>query len=113
MIVASKKANAYEFIMRLPDGFQTRVGEGGMQLSGGEAQRIALARLFMTNHRIVILDEPTSFIDNKTEVDIHHAIADLKQTSTVIVIAHRLSTVKIADNIIVMNDGVRCRTGKA
>lgn len=105
VVSAVKKACAYDFIMELPDGLYTHVGEGGVQLSGGEAQRIALARSFLTNHRIVILDEPTSFIDPQTETDIHNALLALKETSTVIVIAHRLSTVKIADHILVLDNG--------
>jgi ABC-type multidrug transport system fused ATPase/permease subunit len=97
--------------MKLPDGFYTWIGEGGVQLSGGEAQRIALARAFLALHKIVIMDEPTSFIDPQTESDIHHALLTLKQTSTVIVIAHRLSTVKIADKILVLDNGVVAEEG--
>ncbi|HIE13145.1 MAG TPA: ATP-binding cassette domain-containing protein, partial [Desulfotomaculum sp.] len=96
---------------QLPDGFSTRIGEGGIQLSGGEAQRIALARAFLASHKIVILDEPTSFIDPQTESDIHKALLALKQTSTVIVIAHRLSTVKIADKILVLDEGTVAEEG--
>lgn len=105
VIAAAKKACAYEFIMGLPDKFNTRVGEGGFNISGGEAQRIALARLFLKKYKIVVLDEPTSFLDNETESDIQKAILSLKETATVIVIAHRLSTVKLADNILVMDYG--------
>lgn len=111
VIAAAKKASAYDFIMKLPDGFYTWIGEGGIQLSGGEAQRIALARAFLARHKIVILDEPTSFIDPQTESDIHNALLTLKQTSTVIVIAHRLSTVKIADKILVLDNGVVAEEG--
>lgn len=112
VFAAVKKACAYEFIMELPDKFQTFVGEGGLNLSGGEAQRIALARLFLKNYKITLLDEPTSFLDNKTEADIQKAILTLKETTTVIVIAHRLSTVIIADNILVMEDGMVVEEGK-
>lgn len=111
VITAAKKASAYDFIMQLPDGFHTWIGEGGIQLSGGEAQRIALARSFLANHKIVILDEPTSFIDPQTESQIHNALLALKQTSTVIVIAHRLSTVKIADKILVLDKGAVAEEG--
>ena len=97
--------------MKLPDGFYTWIGEGGLQLSGGEAQRIALARAFLARHKIVILDEPTSFVDPQTESDIHNALLTLKRTSTVIVIAHRLSTVKIADKILVLDNGVVAEEG--
>lgn len=111
VIAAAKKASAYDFIMKLLDGFHTWIGEGGMQLSGGEAQRIALARAFLARHKIVILDEPTSFIDPQTESDIHNALLTLKRTSTVIVIAHRLSTVKIADKILVLDNGAVAEEG--
>lgn len=105
VIAAARRACAYDFIMGLPDNFSTQVGEGGLRLSGGEAQRIALARLFLNNYKIIVLDEPTSFIDNSTEAAIQDTILSIKQTATVIVIAHRLSTSKIADNILVMEDG--------
>jgi ATP-binding cassette subfamily B protein len=105
VVAAAKKAAAYDFIMQLPDGFYTRIGEGGMRLSGGEAQRIALARAFLAGYKIVVLDEPTSFIDPQTESAIHNALLALKRTSTVIVIAHRPSTVKIADKILVLAEG--------
>jgi ATP-binding cassette subfamily B protein len=111
VIAAVRKAGAYEFIMRLPDGFQTRIGEGGLQLSGGEAQRIALARSFLAGHRLVVLDEPTSFIDPETENDIHRAIVGLKETATVIVIAHRPSTAQIADKVVVLDRGVVVEEG--
>jgi len=86
-------------------------GEGGFQLSSGEAQRIALARLFLANPRIVVLDESTSFLDPETESAIYQAVMELKKTSTVIVIAHRPSTVKIAEHIIVLNNGVVAEQG--
>lgn len=105
VIDSAKKACAYDFIMQLPAKFQTFVGEGGLNLSGGEAQRIALARLFLKNYGINVLDEPTSFLDNITESDIQNALLTLRENTTVIVIAHRLSTVKIADNILVLDDG--------
>ncbi|AEG16665.1 Xenobiotic-transporting ATPase [Desulfofundulus kuznetsovii DSM 6115] len=111
VFAAAGKAGADEFIMQLPEGFHTRIGEGGFQLSSGEAQRIALARLFLANPRIVVLDEPTSFLDPETESAIHQAIMDLKETATVIVIAHRPSTVKIADHIIVLDNGVVAEQG--
>jgi len=109
---AAKKAGAHDFIMKCPAGLDTPVGEGGLQLSGGEGQRIALAREFINKHDIVILDEPTSFIDPENESIIINAIQDLKQTSTVIVIAHRLSTAKIADKIILIDDGRIAEEGK-
>jgi len=109
---AAKKAGAHDFIMKCPAGLDTPVGEGGLQLSGGEGQRIALAREFINKHDIVILDEPTSFIDPENESIIINAIQDLKQTSTEIVIAHRLSTAKIADKIILIDDGRIAEEGK-
>lgn len=112
IIAAAKLANAYDFIMHLPQGFYTRLGEGGLQLSSGEAQRIALARLFLAKPRIVILDEPTSFLDSETENAIHRAIISLKEFATVIVIAHRSSTVRIADNIFVMDNGIIVEQGR-
>lgn len=104
VIEACRKARAYDFIMNLPNKFQTMVGEGGFHLSKGEAQRIALARSFLMKYPIVILDEPTSFIDKESEKDIHQAIMDLKKKSTVIIIAHNLSSIKIADELVVLND---------
>ncbi|MGO0121745.1 ABC transporter ATP-binding protein [Desulfothermobacter acidiphilus] len=112
VIAAAKKAGAYEFIIRLPHGFHTRIGEGGVQLSSGEAQRIALARLFLTRPKVVVLDEPTSFLDPETETVVHRAITELKETATVIVIAHRPSTVKVADEIIVLDNGMVIEQGK-
>lgn len=111
VIDAAKRAKAYDFIMQLPQGFYTRIGEGGLQLSSGEAQRIALARLFLANPKIVVLDEPTSFLDPETESAIHQAIMDLKKTVTVIVIAHRPSTVKIADQVLVLSRGMVVEQG--
>ncbi len=111
IIAAARMANAYDFIMQLPQGFYTRLGEGGLQLSSGEAQRVALARLFLINPKIVILDEPTSFLDPETENAIYQAIMDLKETATVIVIAHRPSTVKIADHIFVLDNGIVVEQG--
>ena len=103
--MAAKKANAHDFIIDLPDGYNTEVGERGVKLSGGEAQRIALARIFLKNPKIVILDEPTSFIDLETEEKIKEVILRLRKEATVIIIAHRLSTVKLADKIVVLEDG--------
>lgn len=105
IISAVKKAHIYDFLRELPNGFNTIIGEGGVQLSLGQAQRIALARAFLRNYKILILDEPTSFIDPQTEQAINTVIQELKATSTVIIIAHRLSTVKIADNILVLDKG--------
>ncbi len=105
IIMAAKRAHAWEFIERLPDGLNTLVGERGIKLSGGERQRIALARAFLADAPILILDEATSALDSKTEHKIQSAIADLLEGRTCIVIAHRLSTILHADRIIVMENG--------
>jgi ABC-type multidrug transport system fused ATPase/permease subunit len=101
---AMEKA-AVDFLKNLPAGFQTIIGEEGINLSSGEAQRIALARAFLISPKVLILDEPTSFIDRETEEKIKNALLKLKEKSTIILIAHRLSTVKIADLIGVLERG--------
>jgi len=105
IIAAAKRAHAWEFIERLPDGLNTLVGERGVKLSGGEQQRIALARAFLADAQILIFDEPTSALDTKTELKIEAATVDLRKGRTCIVIAHRLSTIRRADRIIVMENG--------
>jgi ATP-binding cassette subfamily B protein IrtB len=102
---AAEAAHIDEFIDRLPDGYDTRVGEIGGSLSSGERQRISIARAILTNAPIVILDEPTAALDTESEVAVQHAIDALVADKTVIVIAHRLSTVVNADHIIVLDDG--------
>jgi len=98
-------ANIYDFIQELPDQFETQVGERGIKLSGGQRQRIVLARVLATNPEILVLDEATSALDNESEVLIQEAINGLKGKVTVISIAHRLSTVMTADNLIVIEKG--------
>jgi ATP-binding cassette subfamily B protein/subfamily B ATP-binding cassette protein MsbA len=102
---AARAANAHDFIMELPDRYDTQIGERGAQLSGGERQRIAVARAFLRNAPILILDEPTSSIDSKTESVILDALARLMAGRTTFMIAHRLSTVRDADLILVMHHG--------
>jgi ATP-binding cassette, subfamily C, bacterial CydCD len=105
MIAAARAANLHEFIISLPDGYDTAIGEGGARLSGGQAQRLALARAFLKNAPILILDEPTSSLDPEQETLLEDSVRRLMQDRTVITIAHRLNTVFTADQIIVLNSG--------
>ena len=102
---AAKLANAHDFIARLPNGYQTLVGERGVKLSGGERQRVALARAFLADAPILILDEATSSLDSESELLIQEAMARLIAGRTAIVIAHRLSTVRAMDRILVFDRG--------
>jgi ATP-binding cassette subfamily B protein/subfamily B ATP-binding cassette protein MsbA len=111
IVAAAKAANCHEFITGLPDGYETTLGEGGAQLSGGERQRIAVARAFIRGTPILILDEPTSAIDSKTEEVILDALETLMKGRTSFMIAHRLSTVRDADLILVMNHGEVVESG--
>ncbi len=107
IIEAAKKANIHDYIMSLKDGYNTGVGERGVKLSGGQKQRISIARIFLKNPSVLILDEATSALDNATEMMIQQSLDKLAQGRTVIVVAHRLSTVKNADEIVVINrDGI-------
>lgn len=102
---AARLAQAHDFIMALPKGYETRVGERGIGLSGGQKQRIALARALLLNPAILILDEATSNVDTETEHEIQTALAPVMASRTSIVIAQRLSTVKMADKVVVLKDG--------
>ena len=102
---AAKKARCYEFIMQLPDGFDTVIGEGGASLSGGEKQRLSIARCILKDAPIVILDEATASVDADNEKAIQDAISELCRNKTLLVIAHRLKTIKDADQILVVSDG--------
>ncbi len=105
VIEAARRANALEFIEKLPDGFETLVGERGVKLSGGQRQRIAIARAILKDAPVLILDEATSALDSESEKLIQEALAELMKNRTSIVIAHRLSTISKLDRIIVMSDG--------
>jgi ABC-type multidrug transport system fused ATPase/permease subunit len=105
VVEAARAANADDFISGLPNGYGTMIGERGAQLSGGERQRICVARAFLKDAPILILDEPTSSIDSKTERVILDALDDLMERRTSFMIAHRLSTVRHVDQILVMSEG--------
>ncbi|WP_294612520.1 ABC transporter ATP-binding protein [uncultured Bacteroides sp.] len=109
---AARKACCHDFIMRLPKGYDTQVGEGGCTLSGGEKQRISIARAILKEAPVVLLDEATASLDPENEVEVQRAINTLITGRTVIVIAHRLKTIKNADNIIVLEEGRIAEQGK-
>ena len=111
VVEAAKKARCHNFIMKLPDGYNTMVGEGGSSLSGGEKQRISIARALLKNAPIILLDEATSSVDPENEYEILAAIEELSKGHTVISIAHRLSTVKKADQILVIDGGRLVQAG--
>src|SRR5215218_5571876 len=102
---AARRAQAHDFIARLPDGYDTRVGERGLTLSGGQRQRIAIARAFLADPRILVLDDATSSVDASTEQEIKTALREVMEGRTTFVIAHRLSTIALADEIVVLQDG--------
>ena len=105
VVEAAKKARCYDFIMELPYGFETIIGEGGTSLSGGEAQRISIARCILKDAPVIILDEATASIDADNEYFIREAMYELCLNKTVLVIAHRLNTIRDADKIIVIESG--------
>ena len=109
---APRAAGAHEFILRLPDGYDSLVGERGQSLSGGERQRISIARALLIDPRILILDEATSSVDTETERDIQEALDNLIQGRTTIAIAHRLSTLRRADRLVVMEQGQITEVGR-
>ena len=112
MIDAAKKARCHDFIMELPDGYDTVIGEGGGTLSGGQKQRISIARAILKDSPIIILDESTASIDPENEHLIQGALTELSQGKTVIIIAHRLATIEAADQILVVDDGRIAERGK-
>jgi subfamily B ATP-binding cassette protein MsbA len=111
IIEAAKLANADEFISRMPDGYETMVGDRGDTLSGGQRQRIGIARAIIRNNPILILDEPTAALDTESERLVIEALERLMKGRTVLTIAHRLSTIRDADTIIVLKDGVVAEQG--
>ena len=111
VIEASKKANIYEYICSLEDGFDTIVGERGVKLSGGQKQRISIARVFLKDPKILILDEATSALDNTTELLIQNSLNELSKGRTTIIVAHRLSTIKNATKILVVSNGSIIESG--
>ena len=112
IIAAAKVANAYDFIIKKEDGFNTNIGDRGSKLSGGERQRLTIARAVLKNPPILILDEATSALDTESEKLVQDAINNMMQNRTSIVIAHRLSTVASADYTILMRDGEILKIGK-
>jgi ATP-binding cassette subfamily B protein len=111
IIEAAKLAQAHDFIMSFPEGYDTLVGERGVTLSGGQRQRVAIARALLMNPRILIMDDSTSSVDPETEHLIQQALTAAMKGRTVFVIAHRLSTVKTADKIVVLDQGGIAETG--
>jgi ATP-binding cassette subfamily C protein CydCD len=109
---AARDANAHEFIRQLPQGYRTVIGERGVNLSGGQRQRLAIARAFLKNPPVLILDEATSDLDAESEFMVQQALSDLMQHRTVLVIAHRLSTVRNADRIVVVHEGRIAEVGR-
>ena len=112
VIESAKKACCHDFIMQLPNGYDTVIGEGGASLSGGEKQRISIARAIMKDAPIIILDEATANVDPENERDLMEAVRELTREKTVIMIAHRLKTVRNADQIIVLDKGKIAEQGK-
>ena len=104
IVEAAKRANIHDFILSLKDGYQTYVGERGIKLSGGQKQRLSIARVFLKNPPILILDEATSALDNATEALIQASLSELCRGRTTLVVAHRLSTVRHAGEIVVLTE---------
>jgi subfamily B ATP-binding cassette protein MsbA len=112
IIAAAKAAHAHDFIMGFPAGYNTPVGEHGLQLSGGQRQRIAIARALIKNCPIILLDEATAALDSESERHVQEALAELCKGRTTLVIAHRLSTIMHADSILVVENGTVVESGR-
>jgi len=111
VIAAARAAQCDDFIGRLPDGYNTLIGEGGVYLSGGEEQRVSVARAILKNAPVLVLDEATAFADPENEYKMQQAIRELIKGKTVIIIAHRLSSIASADKIIVLKEGQVAQEG--
>ncbi len=111
VIAAAKKARCHDFILKLPQGYETVIGEAGGSLPGGERQRLSIARAMMKDAPIIILDEATANVDPENEKELMEAISELTREKTVIMIAHRLKTVRHADQIIVVDKGQIAQRG--
>jgi ATP-binding cassette subfamily B protein len=112
IVAAAKAAHAHDFIASFPAGYDTPVGEHGLQLSGGQRQRIAIARALIKNAPIILLDEPTAALDSESEHHVQEALAELRKGRTTLVIAHRLATITHADNILVVEAGQVVESGR-
>lgn len=107
MVAAARAANAHEFIMSMPEGYQTDIGQRGVKLSGGQKQRLSIARVFLKNPPVLIFDEATSALDNESERVVQESLESLARNRTTFVIAHRLSTIRNARRILVLTeDGI-------
>ena len=111
VVQAAKEANAHDFIMELPDGYNTDIGQRGVKLSGGQKQRLSIARVFLKNPPILIFDEATSSLDNESERVVQESLEKLAKNRTTFVIAHRLSTIRNAEKILVLSEEGICEQG--
>lgn len=111
VIAAAVSANAHDFIMQLPEGYDTEVGERGVKLSGGQKQRVAIARVFLKDPKVLILDEATSALDLESEHLIQQSLQALSSERTTLIVAHRLSTITYADQIVVLENGAVTERG--
>ena len=111
IVLAARNANAHEFIMNLPDGYDTYIGQRGIKLSGGQKQRLSIARVFLKNPPILIFDEATSALDNESEKVVQESLEKLAKNRTTLVIAHRLSSIRNAERILVLTENGIAESG--